>query len=80
MNQIAHISIDAWGKHGFVVVGSFNDMEIVSSRIFIEYGDALKEMQRLLLREIFRYENNINNRPVGEFRWDQLPLDPESDR
>lgn len=67
MSKIANIEINSWGQGGFVCNGSFNDMEIVSTRIFTEYGDALKEMQRQILKEIIRYENNIGNRPPRSF-------------
>lgn len=80
MARIADINIDSWGRHGFIVNGSFNDMQVVSTRIFTDYGDALKEMQRQLLREIFRHETHINHDPSGIFHWDELPKREEPDR
>lgn len=61
MSQIANVEINSWGIGGYIVAGTFRDLQIISARSFTNYGDALKEMQRQILREVLRYETGNNS-------------------
>ena len=79
MSIIASLEIATWGKDNYIVLAQFNEVQSASNRTFTDYKDALKEMQRLLLREILRYETSTNVNPNRPFDWNSLPLSPESD-
>lgn len=58
MSTAAIVRIETWGGK-FVVIGEFGEMIAVPRREFDTYGEALKEMSRILMREVQKYETDI---------------------
>lgn len=58
MSQVVTVSINSWNDR-FVVNGAFGNLGIVSSKEFSNIQDALKELERLIAREVVRYEAGI---------------------
>lgn len=55
MSTVASIKIESWGGK-FVVVGEFGHMTAIPRHEYDTYGEALREMSKILMREVMRYE------------------------
>lgn len=55
MSTIASVRIETWGGK-FVVVGEFKHFTTIPRREFDTYGEALRELSKVLMREVYRYE------------------------
>lgn len=57
MSTIASVRIETWGGK-FLVVGEFGRMTQIPRHEYDTYGEALREMSKVLMREVLRYEAN----------------------
>lgn len=57
MSTLASVRIESWGGK-FVVVGEFGRMTTIPRHEYDTYGEALREMSKILMREVMRYELN----------------------
>ena len=55
----ATLRVEAWGDR-FVVIGEFEGHSEISPIRFSNYGDALRELARIIGREVIRHESYPN--------------------
>lgn len=60
MSRIADIQVDSW-KDKYIVSANFGDLHIVSNTEFDSIQECLKEMYRLIGREVIKYEAGITS-------------------
>lgn len=62
MSTLASVHIETWdGK--FVVLGQFDGLIEIPRLTFATYGEALKEMAKIVQREELRYASRSSNYP-----------------
>lgn len=59
MSTVTSLRIETWGDK-FVVVGEFSRLTSVTPHQFNNYGDALRELSKILMREVLRYEAGLS--------------------
>lgn len=59
MSTIVSLRIEEWGGK-YVVVGEFRNHSAIPRRDFDTYGEALKELAKMAMREEVRYESGFD--------------------
>lgn len=59
MSTVASIHIETWGGK-FVIVGEFAKTTVIPRIEYNTYGEALKEMAKIIQREVLRHESGVD--------------------
>ena len=62
MSRVTSLHIDEWGGK-FVIVGEFDQHTVIPRREFDNKLDALRELSKIIQREVMRHEHSNDRRP-----------------